>query len=117
MDITSALAVSSANQVVTQDYLKVLADNQKKAFKLFKHFETFTAKHKLEAQHSNPKNSIQHLSNNEFDGTEALGTIASHFTNEAQTKERYDNLKRIKAECGVMQGIGEAAGSAQRKRS
>ncbi|VFQ67084.1 unnamed protein product [Cuscuta campestris] len=48
MDIRSALAVSSANQVVTQDYLKVIADNQKEAFKLFKHFGTFTAKHKLE---------------------------------------------------------------------
>ncbi|VFQ80953.1 unnamed protein product [Cuscuta campestris] len=155
MDIRSALAVSSANQVITQDYLKVLADNQKEAFKLFKHFGTFTAKHKLEvivqhkslppiprlpiqakegelgyipthlnmtelileAQQSNPENSVQHLSNNEFDGTEGLGTIASLFTNEAQQKERYNNLKRIKEECGVMQGIGEAVGSSKRKRS
>ncbi|VFQ60090.1 unnamed protein product [Cuscuta campestris] len=48
MDIRSALAVSSANQVVTQDYLKVLADNQKEAFRLFRHFGTYTGKHKLE---------------------------------------------------------------------
>ncbi|VFQ83176.1 unnamed protein product [Cuscuta campestris] len=48
MDIRSALAVSLANQVVTQDYLRVLADNQKEAFKLFKHFATFTTKHKLD---------------------------------------------------------------------
>ncbi|VFQ89750.1 unnamed protein product [Cuscuta campestris] len=143
------------NIVVSQDYLKVLADNQKEAFKIFKHFETLTAQRKLqvivqhkslppiprhpiqakegeleyiathlnmtelilEARQSNPENSVQHLSNNEFDGTEALGTIASLFTNEARQKERYDNLKRIKAECGVMQGIGEAAESSQRKRN
>ncbi|VFQ86946.1 unnamed protein product [Cuscuta campestris] len=155
MDIRPALAVSSENQVVTQDYLKVLADNQKEAFKRFKHFGTFTAKHKLdvtvqynslppiprlpievkqgklakipthvnmtelilEARQSNLENSIQHLSNIEFDGTEAIGTIASHFTNDAQTKERYNNLKRIKEECGVMQGIGEAAGSSKRKKN
>ncbi|VFQ73743.1 unnamed protein product [Cuscuta campestris] len=35
-DIRSALAVSSANQVVTQDYLKVLAENQKEVFRLLK---------------------------------------------------------------------------------
>ncbi|VFQ82163.1 unnamed protein product [Cuscuta campestris] len=155
MDIRSALAVSSANQVVTQDYLKILADNQKEAFKLFKHFGTFIAKHKLdvivqhkslppipklpiqakqgeiayipthlnmtelilEAQQSNPENSIQHLSNNEFDGTDELGTFASHFANDAQTKERYNNLKRIKEECGVMQSTGEAVGSSKRKKN
>ncbi|VFQ89717.1 unnamed protein product [Cuscuta campestris] len=127
MDIRSAMAVTSANQVVTQDYLEVLADNQKEAFKLFRHFRTFTAKHKLEvivqpkslppipklpieaklgelayipthlnmtklileAHKSNLENLIQHLSNTEFDGTEVLGTIASHFTNDVQTKERY----------------------------
>ncbi|VFQ88665.1 unnamed protein product [Cuscuta campestris] len=154
MDIRSALAVSSANQVVTQDYLKVLADNQKEAFRLFRHFGTFTGKHKLEvivqprspsqipkfpievkqgelsyipshlnmtelileAQQSNPENSIQHLSNTEFDGTEVVGTIVSHFTNNAQTEERYNNLKRIQEECGVMQGIGEITGSSKRKK-
>ncbi|VFQ85029.1 unnamed protein product [Cuscuta campestris] len=154
MDIRSALAVSSANQVVTQDYLKVLADNQKEAFRLFRHFGTYTGKHKLEvivqprspsqipripievkqgelsyipshlnmtelileAQQSNPENSIQHLSNTGFDGSEAVGTITSHFTNDAQTEERYNNLKRIQEECGVMQGIGEAAGSSKRKK-
>ncbi|VFQ73749.1 unnamed protein product [Cuscuta campestris] len=121
MDIRSALAVSSANQVVTQDYLKVLAQNQKEAFKLFRHFGTYNGKHKLdvtvqhrspsqipkfpivvkqgeltyipshldmtdlilEAQQSNPENSIQHLSNTGFDGSEAVGTIASHFTNDS----------------------------------
>ncbi|VFQ98004.1 unnamed protein product [Cuscuta campestris] len=87
MDIRSALAVSSANQVVTQDCLK-----------------------------SNPENSIQHLSKTEFDGTEAVGTIASHFTNDAQTEERYNNLKRIQEECGVMEGIGEVVGSSKRKK-
>ncbi|VFQ88262.1 unnamed protein product [Cuscuta campestris] len=154
MDIRSALAVSSANQVVTQDYLRVLAENQMEAFKLFRHFGTFTAKHRLdvtvqpknlppiprlpleikqgelsyipsylnmtdlilEAQQKNLENSIQHLSNTEFDGTEAVGTIASHFTSDAQTKERYNNLKRIQEECGVMQGIGEVAGSSKRKK-
>ncbi|VFR00373.1 unnamed protein product [Cuscuta campestris] len=154
MDIGSALAVSSANQVVTQDYLKVLADNQKEAFRLFRHFGTYTGKQKLEvivqprspsqipkfpievkqgelsyipshlnmtelileAQQSNPENSIQHLSNTEFDGTEDVGTIASHFTNDAQTEERYNNLKRIQEECGVMQGIGEVAGSSKHKK-
>ncbi|VFQ90803.1 unnamed protein product [Cuscuta campestris] len=70
----------------------------------------------LEAQQSNPENSIQHLSNTEFDGTEAVGTIASHFTNDAQTEERYNNLERIQEECGVMQGIGEVAGSSKSKK-
>ncbi|VFQ89156.1 unnamed protein product [Cuscuta campestris] len=65
---------------------------------------------------SNPENSIQHLSNTGFDGSEAAGTIASHFTSDAQTEERYNNLKRIQEECGVMQGIGEAAGSSKRKK-
>ncbi|VFQ67103.1 unnamed protein product [Cuscuta campestris] len=154
MDIRSALAVSSANQVVTQDYLKVLADNQKEAFRLFRHFGTYTGKLKLEvivqprspsqipkfpieviqgelsyipshlnmtelileAQQSNPENSIQHLSNTEFDGTEAVGTIASHFTNDDQTEDRYNNLKRIQEECGVLQGIGEVSGSSKRKK-
>ncbi|VFQ97140.1 unnamed protein product [Cuscuta campestris] len=65
---------------------------------------------------NNPKNSIQHPSNTEFDGIEDVGTIASHFTNDAQTEERYNNLKRIQEECGVMQGIGEVAGSSKRKK-
>ncbi|VFQ77694.1 unnamed protein product [Cuscuta campestris] len=128
---------------------------EKSEEKLFRHFGTFTGKHKLEvivqprspsqipkfpievkqgelsyipshlnmtelileAQQSNPENSIQHLSNTEFDGTEAVGTIASNFTNDAQTKERYNNLKRIQEECGVMQGIGEVAGSSMRKKN
>ncbi|VFR01641.1 unnamed protein product [Cuscuta campestris] len=114
MDIRLALAVSSANQVVTQDYLKVLAENQKEAFKLFRHFGTYTGKHKLDQ--SNQENSIQHLSNTALDGTEVVGTIASHFTYDAQTKERYNNLRRIKEECGIMQGIGETAGSSKRKK-
>ncbi|VFQ66928.1 unnamed protein product [Cuscuta campestris] len=56
MDIRSALAVSSANQVVTKDYLKVIAENQKEAFKLFRHFGTYTGKHKLDVtvQHRSP---------------------------------------------------------------
>ncbi|VFQ85216.1 unnamed protein product [Cuscuta campestris] len=36
MDIRSALAVASANQVVIKDYLKVIIDNQKEAYKLFR---------------------------------------------------------------------------------
>ncbi|VFQ61672.1 unnamed protein product [Cuscuta campestris] len=36
MDIRSALAVASANQIVTKDYFKVIIDNQKEAFKLFR---------------------------------------------------------------------------------
>ncbi|VFQ97339.1 unnamed protein product [Cuscuta campestris] len=67
-------------------------------------------------QQSNPQNSIQHLSNTECDGTEAIGTIVSYFTNDAQTEERYNNLKRIQEECGVMQGIGEIAESSKRKK-
>ncbi|VFQ91649.1 unnamed protein product [Cuscuta campestris] len=35
----------------------------------------------------------------------AVGTIPSHFTNDSQTEERYNNLKCIQEECGVMQGI------------
>ncbi|VFQ85564.1 unnamed protein product [Cuscuta campestris] len=74
--------------------------------------------HRVPSSHqSNPENSIQHLSNTEFDGTEAVGTIVSHFTNDAQTEEIYNNLKRIEEECGVIQGIGEIAGSSKRKKN
>ncbi|VFQ79986.1 unnamed protein product [Cuscuta campestris] len=114
MDIRPALAVSSANQVVTQDYLKVIAKNQKEAFKMFRHFGTYTGKRKLDQ--SNPENSMQHVTDTGLDGTEAVGTIASHFSNDAQTKERYNNLRRIKEECGFMQGIGETARSSKRKK-
>ncbi|VFQ91236.1 unnamed protein product [Cuscuta campestris] len=127
MDIRSALAVSSANQVVTKDCLKVIIENQKEAFRLFRHFVTPTGNRKmevivqhnspslilelpievkqgeliyipshlnmtdliLEAQQSNPENSAHHLSSSGLDGTEAVGTIASHFSNDAHTKERY----------------------------
>ncbi|VFR01640.1 unnamed protein product [Cuscuta campestris] len=113
MDIRSALAVSSANQVETQDYLKVIAENQKKAFKLFRHFGTYTGNRKID---SNPENSTQHLTDSSLDGTEVVGTIASHFSNDEQTKERYNNLRRIKEQCGIMQGISEATGSSKRKK-
>ncbi|VFQ83751.1 unnamed protein product [Cuscuta campestris] len=149
MDFRSALAVSSANQVVTKDYLKVILENQKEAFRLFRHFGTHTGNPKLEvivqhnspslipelpievkqgeltyipshlkmtdlileAQRSNPENLAQHLSSSSLDGTEAVGTIASHFSNDAHTKERYHNLRRIREQCGNMQGIGEIVGS------
>ncbi|VFQ78624.1 unnamed protein product [Cuscuta campestris] len=143
MDIRSALAVSSANQVVTQDYLKVIAENQKEAFRLVRHFGTYTGNRKidvivqhnspslipqlpievkkgeltyipshlnmmeliLEAQQGNPENSTQHLTDSGLDGSEVVGTIASHFSDDAQKKERYNNLRRIKEQCGIMQGI------------
>ncbi|VFQ88247.1 unnamed protein product [Cuscuta campestris] len=161
LEIISFLIYSLSNTMMTYassshlQLKEVLAENQKEVFKLFKHFATFTAKHKLdlivqyknlpeiqklhiqanqgelgyipthlkmtdlllEAQQSNPELSVQHISNNEFDGTEAFRTIASHFTNEAQQKEQYDNLKRIRSECGVIQDIGESAESSRRKRS
>ncbi|VFQ77979.1 unnamed protein product [Cuscuta campestris] len=126
----------------------------KEAFKLFRHFGTFTGKCKLdvivqhnspslipelpievkkgeltyipshlnmtnlilEAQQSNPENSTQHLTNSGLDGTEVVGTITSHFSNDEQTKERYNNLRRIKEQCGIMQGIGETTGSSKRKK-
>ncbi|VFQ62986.1 unnamed protein product [Cuscuta campestris] len=154
MDIRSALAVSSANQVVIQDYLKVIAENQKEAFRMFRHFGTYTGNRKidvivqhnspslipqlpievkqgeltyipshlnmteliLEAQQSNPENSTQHLTDSSLDGSEVVGTIASHFSDDAQTKERYKNLRRIKEQCGIMQGIGETAGSSKRRK-
>ncbi|VFQ92785.1 unnamed protein product [Cuscuta campestris] len=131
-----------------------LLSNSREAFKLFRHFGTYTGKRKLdvivqhnspslipqlpievkkgeltyipshlnmtelilEAQQSNPENSTQHLTDTGLDGTEAIGTIASHFSNDAQTKERYNNLRRIKEECGIMQGIGETAGSSKHKK-
>ncbi|VFQ98554.1 unnamed protein product [Cuscuta campestris] len=76
MEIRSALAVSSANQVVTQDYLKVLAENQREVFWLLK------GDLLLEAQQRNLELSLQHLTSNQFDGTEAIGTDVSHFTTE-----------------------------------
>ncbi|VFQ83126.1 unnamed protein product [Cuscuta campestris] len=137
MDIRAALAVSSANQVVTKDYLKVIIDNQKEAHKLFRLLTTNSGNRKmevvlqqhspslipelpirvkegevsyipmhlnltdlvLEAQRSNPENSTQHLSSSGLDGTEAVGTIAAHFSNEIQTEERRNNIRRIKELC------------------
>ncbi|VFQ65752.1 unnamed protein product [Cuscuta campestris] len=154
MDIRAALAVSSANQVVTKDYLKVIIDNQKEAHKLFRLLTTNSGNRKmevvlqqhspslipelpiavkegevsyipthlnltdlvLEAQRSNPKNSTQRLSSSGLDGTEAVGTIAAHFSNENQTEERRNNMRRIKELCGNMQGIREIAESSKRKK-
>ncbi|VFQ78607.1 unnamed protein product [Cuscuta campestris] len=154
MDIRAALAVSSANQVVTKDYLKVIIDNQKEAHKLFRLLTTNSGNRKmevvlqqhspslipelptvvkegevsyipthlnltdliLEAQRSNPENSTQRLSSSGLDGTEAVGTIASHFSNDYQTEERRNNIRRIKELCGNMQGIREIAGSSKRKK-
>ncbi|VFQ80950.1 unnamed protein product [Cuscuta campestris] len=154
MDIRAPLAVSSANQVVTKDYLKVIIDNQKEAHKLFRLLTTNSGNRKMEvvlqqhspslipelpiavkerevsyipthlnltdlildAQRSNPENSTQHLSNSGLDGTEAVGTIAAHFSNENQTEERRNNIRRIKELCGNMQGIREIAGSSKRKK-
>ncbi|VFQ98073.1 unnamed protein product [Cuscuta campestris] len=154
MDIRSALVVSSPNQVVTKDYLKVIIDNQKEAFRLFRHLSTNSGNRKmevilqqhspslipelpiavkegevsyilshlnltdliLEAQRNNPENSAQHLSSSGLDGSEAVVTIVSHFSNEDHTKERYRNIRRIKGLCGNMQGISELAGSSKRKK-
>ncbi|VFQ87049.1 unnamed protein product [Cuscuta campestris] len=154
MDIRAALAVSSANQVVTKDYLKVIIDNKKEAHKLFKLLTTNSGNRKmevvlqqhspslilelpiavkegevsyipthlnltdlvLEAQRSNPENSTQCLSCSGLDGTEAVGTIAAHFSNENQTEERRNNIRRIKELCGSMQGIREIAESSKRKK-
>ncbi|VFQ62789.1 unnamed protein product, partial [Cuscuta campestris] len=55
MDIRSALAVASANQVVTKDYLKVIIDNQKEAYKLFRLIGANSGNRKMEVilqQHS-----------------------------------------------------------------
>ncbi|VFQ95792.1 unnamed protein product [Cuscuta campestris] len=154
MDIRAALAVSSANQVVTKDYLKVIIDNQKEAHKLFRLLTTNSGNRKMEVvlqqhspsliqelpiavkegevsyipthlnltdlildtQRSNPENSTQHLSSSGLDGTEAVGTIAAHFSNDNQTEERHNNIRRIKELCGNMQGIREIAGSSKRKK-
>ncbi|VFQ85169.1 unnamed protein product [Cuscuta campestris] len=145
MDIRSALAVASANQVVTKDYLKVIIDNQKEAFKLFRLLGANFGNRKmevilqqqspspipqlpiavkegevsyipshlnmtnliLEAQQRNPENSAQHLSSSSLDGTEFIGTVVDHFSNDAQSEERRENLRRIKELCGNMQGISE----------
>ncbi|VFQ77919.1 unnamed protein product [Cuscuta campestris] len=48
MDIRSALAVASANQVVTKDYLKVIIDNQKEAYKLFRLIGAHSGNRKME---------------------------------------------------------------------
>ncbi|VFQ98088.1 unnamed protein product [Cuscuta campestris] len=154
MDIRAALAVSSANQVVTKDYLKVIIGNLKEAHKLSRLLTTNSGNRKmevvlqqhspslipelpiavkegevsyipthlnltdlvLEAQRSNPENSTQRLSNSGLDGTEAVGTIAAHFSNENQTEERRNNIRRIKELCGNMQGIREIAESSKRKK-
>ncbi|VFQ96707.1 unnamed protein product [Cuscuta campestris] len=140
MDIRSALAVASANQVVTKDYLKVIIDNQKEAHKLFRligansgnrKMEVILQQHNpssipqlpiavkegeasyipshlsmtnliLEAQQRNPENSTQHLSSSGLDGTEFIGTVVDHFSNDAQSEERRNNLRRIKELCGNM---------------
>ncbi|VFR00747.1 unnamed protein product [Cuscuta campestris] len=55
MDIRSALAIASANQVVTKDYLKVIIDNQKEAYKLFRIIGADSGNRKMEVilqQHS-----------------------------------------------------------------
>ncbi|VFQ94719.1 unnamed protein product [Cuscuta campestris] len=55
MDIRSALAVASANQVVTKDYFKVIIDNQKEAYKLFRLIGANSGNRKMEVilqQHS-----------------------------------------------------------------
>ncbi|VFR02674.1 unnamed protein product [Cuscuta campestris] len=55
MDIRSALAIASANQVVTKDYLKVIIDNQKEAYKLFRLIGAHSGNRKMEVilqQHS-----------------------------------------------------------------
>ncbi|VFQ91587.1 unnamed protein product [Cuscuta campestris] len=154
MDIRAALAVSSGNQVVTKDYLKVIIDNQKEAYKLFRLLTTNSGNRKMEvvlqqhspslipelpiavkegevsyipthlnltdlvheAQRSNPENSTQRLSSFGLDGTEAVGTIAAHFSNENQTGKRRNNIRRNKELCGNMQGIREIAESSKRKK-
>ncbi|VFQ95849.1 unnamed protein product [Cuscuta campestris] len=154
MDIRAALAVSSANQVVTKDYLKVIIDNQKEAHKVFRLLTTNSRNRKmdvvlqqhspslipelpiavkegevsyipthlnltdlvLEAQRNNPENSTQRLSSSGLDGTEAVGTIDAHFSNENQTEERRNNIRLIKELCGSMQGIREIAESSKRKK-
>ncbi|VFQ77454.1 unnamed protein product [Cuscuta campestris] len=155
MDIRSALAVASANQVVVKDYLKVIIDNQKEAYKLFRLIGAHTGNRKMEvilqqhnpspipqlpiavnegeasyipshlnmtnlilgAQQRNPESSAQHLSSSGLDGTEFIGAVADHFSNDAQAEERRENLRRIKELCGNMQGISEVAGSSKRKRN
>ncbi|VFQ81179.1 unnamed protein product [Cuscuta campestris] len=56
MDIRSALVVASANQVVIKDYLKVIIDNQKEAYKLFRLIGAHTGNRKMEVilQQHNP---------------------------------------------------------------
>ncbi|VFQ83760.1 unnamed protein product [Cuscuta campestris] len=155
MDIRSALAVASANQVVVKDYLKVIIDNQKEAHKLFRLIGAHTGNRKMEvilqqhnpspipqlpiavnegeasyipshlnmtnlilgAQQRNPESSAQHLSSSGLDGTEFIGAVADHFSDDAQAEERRENLRRIKELCGNMQGISEVAGSSKRKRN
>ncbi|VFQ73705.1 unnamed protein product [Cuscuta campestris] len=155
MDIRSALAVAFANQVVTKDYLKVIIDNQKEAYKLFRLIGANSGNHKmevilqqhspspipqlpiavkegeasyipshlnmtnliLEAQQRNPENSAQHLSSSGLDGTEFIGTVVDHFSNDAQSEERRNNLRRIKELCGNLKGMSEVAGSSKRKRN
>ncbi|VFQ73308.1 unnamed protein product [Cuscuta campestris] len=155
MDIRSALAIASANQVVTKDYLKVIIDNQKEEHKMFRLLGANSGKRKmevilqqhnpspipqlpiavkegeasyipshlnmtnliLEAQQRNLENSAQHLSSSGLDGTEFIGIVVDHFSNDAQSEERRENLRRIKELCGSMQGISEVAGSSKRKRN
>ncbi|VFQ96639.1 unnamed protein product [Cuscuta campestris] len=55
MDIRSVIAVGSANQAVTKDYLKVIIDNQKEAYKLFRLIGAHFGNRKMEVilqQHS-----------------------------------------------------------------
>ncbi|VFQ98416.1 unnamed protein product, partial [Cuscuta campestris] len=155
LDIRSALPVASANQVVIKDYLKVIIDNQKEAYKLFRLIGANSGNRKMEvilqqhspslipqlpiavkegeasyipthlnmtnliikAQQRNPENSAQHLSSSGLDGTEFIGAVVDHFSNDAQSEERRENLRRIKELCGNMQGISGVAGSSKRKRN
>ncbi|VFQ95853.1 unnamed protein product [Cuscuta campestris] len=141
--------------VVTKDYLKVIIDNQKEAYKLFRligansgnrKMEVILQQHSpspipqlpiaikegevsyipshlnltnliLEAQQRNPEDSEQLLSSSGLDGTEFIGTVVDHFSNDAQSEERRENLRRIKELCGNMKGISEVAGSSKRKRN
>ncbi|VFQ71277.1 unnamed protein product [Cuscuta campestris] len=120
--------------VVTKDYLKVIIDNQKEAYKLFRliganfgnrKMEVILQQHSpspipqlpiaikegevsyipshlnltnliLEAQQRNPENSAQLLSSSGLDGTEVIRTVVDHFSNDAQSEERRENLRRIK---------------------
>ncbi|VFQ93344.1 unnamed protein product [Cuscuta campestris] len=91
MDIRSALAVSSANQmeVVLQQHSPSLIPELPIAVKEGE--VSYIPTHLnmtdliLKAQRKNPEDSTQHPSSSGLDGTEAVGTIAAHFSNDNQT--------------------------------